>query len=185
MSAKKKKIYAMVLLVGLAALLVNQLLGSEPAPAAAAPGTASERPAADSATAATDAAPLTGRVAAAPFPRDLPGPEAIDSLRDAFVLTPAAHKAVLGNTDLSDSRTGRRAARLSVAAEFEESHQLLAVMTAPDTRVAIVDEQWVQVGQTVDGCRLLEIMGQTALFQCVDGRVLLTVPTLGEGTKDR
>ena len=92
---------------------------------------------------------------------------------------------MLGDSGRLDPKTGRRADRRSAALEFQKNHKLLAVMTAPDTRVAIVDEEWVRVGQAVDGCRLLEIMGQTALFECADGRAELAVSTLENGMPDR
>jgi len=179
---KKKKIYGLIMVLGLVALLADRLFLAEPLPAAATVTGGSVLPAAEP---VADAAPLTGRVAAAPFPTDLPGPEAVDSLRDAFALTPAARKVILGEPEGLDPDTGRRVSRRSAAAEFEESHKLSAVMTAPETRVAIVDEQWVQIGQAVDGCRLLEIMGQTALFECADGQAELTVSTLNDSVPPR
>ena len=106
-------------------------------------------------------------------------------MRDAFALPPAAREAMLGDSERLDAATGRRVDRRSAALEFQKNHKLLAVMTAPDTRVAIVDEEWVRVGQAVDGCRLLEIMGQTALFECADGRAELVVSTLVDDSPDR
>ena len=53
-------------------------------------------------------------------------------------------------------------------------------MTGTGTRMAIVDGQRVKVGQTVDGCKLLEIIGQAALFECADGVAKLKVSTLDD-----
>lgn len=184
MDAKKKKTYGIVLLVGLGALLVDRFLVAEPSPVAArtvAPAGAT----ADAPDPIVKASSVTGRVAAAPFPRDLPAPEGIELLRDAFALTPAAREAMLGDSARLDAAAGPRADRQSAALEFQKKHRLLAVMTGPDTRVAIVDDEWVRVGQAVDGCRLLEIMGQTALFECGDGRAELVVSTLSDDTPDR
>jgi len=187
-NAKKKKTYGCVVLAGLAALLVDRLFLSEPDPVAAADPAAAEapRPGAPlmSKTTTARASSPAVVVAAAPFPQDLPEYEPPGTVRDAFTLTPIARDAMLGlgGTGASDGTLPANARYAGpTIAQFKQNHRLFAVMTGAGARLAIVDQQRVRVGQSVDGCKLVEIMGQSALFQCADGLAELKVFTLDNG----
>ena len=179
MNAKKKKIYGAIVLMGLAALLVDRLVFTEPAPAVAAEDRQTQQPASPQDLETTDSAPS---VAAAPFPRGLPEFDPPETVRDLFLLTPAARRFMLGvgAGAPTGEAGGENAAYLGrpTIARFSAAHQLSAVMTGAGTRMAIVDGQRVKVGQPVDGCKLLEIIGQAALFECADGVAKLKVSAL-------
>ena len=188
MSAKKKKLYGAIVAVGLVALLVDQVFLAEPAPAVAARAMPRAGVAAGAAGGEPDASVLAAGVAAAPFPRRLPDPGPIASLRDAFALTPRSRQAMLGSsgeTGMVDPRTGRPVGRPSAASDFESSHKLSAVMSGTDTEVAIVDEEWVSVGEVIGGCKLTRITGQTAHFQCADGPAVLIIATRNDRLSER
>jgi hypothetical protein len=44
-------------------------------------------------------------------------------------------------------------------------------------RIAVVDDIWVHFGDSIDGCTLMGIEGQSAHFKCHDGEAVLTVTT--------
>jgi hypothetical protein len=187
MSANRKKLYGCILLLGLAGLLVDRLLFAEPSAAVA---TTSEPEPVDSEQPDPSAAngpygPTTGNpgaLAAAPFPRELPPLNPNVAVRDIFALTAVARRAMSDPVGLATSG-GPLADNVRVhgttIAQFTEKHRLSAVMAGAGARLAIVDDRWLQIGQSVDGCKLLEITGQKAIFQCADGAAELEVATAG------
>lgn len=188
MNTRKKKTYGCVVLAGLAALLIDRLFLSEPDPVAAADPPAAEAPRPDAPliSKTTNGSPSSPAVvvAAAPFPRDLPAYEPTGFVRDVFTLTPISRNAMLGLGDprASDGTLPGNARYAGpTIAQFKQNHRLFGVITGAGTRLAIVDEQRVRVGQSVDGCKLVEIMGQSALFRCADGLAELKVFPLDDG----
>ena len=184
----KKKTYGAILLVGLAALLVDKVFLAAPTPAAAAlaPGAAT-RGAAREHAAGFGAPVQTTAVTASAFPQSPPHPRVPGLARDAFTLTPDAHQAILGGAAneepaAGDSAGADAAPKVSSAAWFKANHKLDAVMTGSGTELAVVDGRKLQVGDSVDGCVLRKIIGQQAIFLCTDGPVVLRVALLGEAT---
>jgi len=182
-NARKKRIYGAVLLVGLGALLVDRVFLTPPASAVASGGAAAEGVADASAYPESAADGPAVSVCAAPFPRGLPEGEGQGPPRDAFVLTAAARRAMLG-IEAGDAEffgpAGRtKPQRGMTALEFQSAHGLSAVMSGPAARVAIVDGRWLRVGDVLDGCKLLAITGQSAVFACPNGKVVLSVSLPG------
>ena len=199
MSSKKKKTYALLVILGFVALLGDRLLTSAttPAPAAASSGAVTSpatRGGSDGASRPTDSNPgagaggPAGSVTTATFPRNLPAapptPDTDAPLRDVFGLTPEAYQALGGPAadaaaQAGGARSGSFGPHGMTAAQFTEDHRLTAVMQGPEIAIAVVDHQWVQPGQSIDGCTLVEITGRTASFRCSDALAELTVETHG------
>jgi len=165
MSARKKKTYAAVLIVAAMALLVDRLLvAGSLAPAAA----ATDR----SLTALGVKTPteVSALVAATPFPTALPQFSAAGEVRDIFSPTPRVQNILLGLEQWEDPRAGlassHRKPETAPAKLFEQNHHVTAVMVARQNAVAIVDDAWLKVGDTMDGCELVEITGTNVTFKC-------------------
>jgi len=185
-SGRKKKVYAAIVAVGLLALAVDRLVFSEPASAVASAGSkaspAAKKPARE---ASKGAVSLSATVAAEVFPHGIPKYDST-IVRDAFELTPSAQQTLLGPSVAANAGglLNGGASPASSVSEFRNAHKLLAVMTGPNLRVAIIDGQRVNIGQHIAGCELIEITGQSARFSCADGEVELRVSSLGVGNSD-
>ena len=59
---------------------------------------------------------------------------------------------------------------------FSERHRLSAVMQGADSAEALIDDQWLQPGDKLDGCILRRIEDQQAVFACLEGEATLSVP---------
>ena len=201
MTANKKKIYIAILVVGMAALGIDQLLRSEPAPAAAqspAAATQTPRSAAGSrpATASKSPAPKPKRdqagdydevaVTVAPFPQPLStAPPQDASWRDMFMLSPLAQEALFGPLEPpQEEEVEPVLPDKTTAAEFALRHRLVAVMASGQTSVAIVDEKWLRPGEVLDDCMLTKITGRSVWFECFDGPVELNIATYGSSPPD-
>ena len=195
MTSNKKKVYAGLVIVGFVALVGDRLLTSTttPAPAAAANGGPVTPPVTRGGSDGGSNTPggPAGSVTAAAFPRKLPAatptPDANAALRDAFGLTPAAHLALRGPAaDPAANKDGTHPADAlqhgMTAAQFTDSHRLTAVMQGPEIAIAVVDDQWIQLGQSIDGCTLVEITGRNASFRCGDALAELSVEIAGQPT---
>ena len=187
MSSKKKKTYAAVLAIGFLILVADRLLAPEPSRAAAKSKRmpATTRLAAD-ATTSRGGGPAAS-VTTAAFPRALPGADPQNSLRDAFGLTPAALQLLggpaSGTAELKASDQGQRPPDPGMtAARFIQLHRLTAVIQGPSASVAVLDDRWVQVGDTVDQCTLVGITGRSASFECPDGPADLSIEISGSGS---
>jgi hypothetical protein len=62
-----------------------------------------------------------------------------------------------------------------LARVFQERHAVSAIVCGGGVCVAVVDGLWVQVGQLVDGCRLVDFRGDTVVFDCEGRPVTLSV----------
>jgi len=185
-SGRKKKVYAAIVAVGLLALAVDRFVFSEPAPAAASAGSNGSSPAKRPAREASKGVvSLSATVAAEIFPRSIPRNDSTLA-RDAFEPTPTARQTLLGAGAAANTGNSLDGGTLpaSSASDFRNAHKLLAVMTGPNLRVAIIDGQRVSIGQHIAGCELIEITGQSARFSCADSEVELRVSSLDEGNSD-
>ncbi|MFQ5489712.1 MAG: hypothetical protein ACE5GE_03220 [Phycisphaerae bacterium] len=179
MTKKKKTIYGLMLGVGLLALLVDRLMTTRPAQASAAASSAPTLPGATANDPKANPTELES-VAAAPFPRVSADGSTLPPIRDAFTLLPAAVEALGGQ-----GQTGTRGPNAQSnnpsepsAAEFAAKHELSAVLEAGGFGVAVVDGQWVRVGDVLDACKLVEITGRQAIFECFDESAELAVRLL-------
>ncbi|MFQ5495960.1 MAG: hypothetical protein ACE5EX_11330 [Phycisphaerae bacterium] len=177
MTSQKKKVYVALLLCGGVALSVDRCVLSEPV-AGPESALATVPPATD-----TQKSDLVGTDdATLPIPR-LPFPEGVQSFDPALYLRDffAPPAAVLVRVAGSENQPGRSPGgstkeplRLTAAA-LKAAHRLRAVILHQRQRVAIVDDLWVHVGQTLDGCTLTALSGNSARFECRDGAAVLHV----------
>ena len=100
------------------------------------------------------------------FPQNLPRLSAGGSVRDLFSRT-ARHDAKLAAED------GAGRARPSDSATFMARHKLEGVMTNRGIEIAVVDGEWLHIGQSIDGCRLVKIEGTRAHFVCQNEQAVL------------
>ncbi|MCH7526621.1 MAG: hypothetical protein IID39_04215 [Planctomycetes bacterium] len=180
MAKNKKRVYAAVLLIGALALLLDRVLSSSsPASAQASALTlGSDQAAGDGALLGKDA-PAATRLATTAFPRDLPDVGSIAAVRDMFSITDTVRRAMLGaNSDdelgLESGGTGKTDRRVKPE-QFEKVHRLTGIMLGGEITFAIVDDEWLQVGDQLDGYRLIRIDGNMAWFQCAGGEAALSV----------
>ncbi|MEE9294759.1 MAG: hypothetical protein V3W34_07345 [Phycisphaerae bacterium] len=186
MSKRKKILYGGILLLGALALLLDRAVSSDSsAPASAmaqSPGRLAD-------LVAAAAFGPTVSVQAAPFPdaaRATVGPafqpakrqagKPVPHTRDLFALSHVVTEAMFGAGGENNSlAAGLRGRRVTTAEAFEQSHRLTAVMTSRDATFAIVDEQWLRVGDRLDNCELVKIAGTAATFRCPGGEAVLSV----------
>jgi hypothetical protein len=120
-----------------------------------------------------------------PFPRGAESffePAALSE--DLFMPPPAiwVDDAVQAGTDKGESGLqGGNSPEKATRAIFVSSHRLEAVIVEKRLRIAVVDGVWLRVGQSLDGCRLMDILGSEVRFGCKDGEAVLKV-SAGAGT---
>ena len=178
MATRKKQLYLGVMLLGGAALFVDRFLlpssATAPAPVAATPTRAgrSLRPATADAPGKDPAVELS--VPELPFPRNLPPWDHSGPMRDLFSPLTAGVQTTADNPDAASGQ--------GTCAAFSREHRLEAVFVesgatgngaAEGLRIAVIDGRWVRVGETLDGCTLIEADGNKVRFRCRDGELSL------------
>jgi hypothetical protein len=166
--------------IGLMAVVIDRLSGGGgPDPASAEP------PNVDAASAMTEVAPAAIKILVqpAPFPDNFPTVDRPGPVRDLFAMTPAVRSLLAPDEDVASADKepqGDDQKRPPTVEAFLADHDLSAVFVHGKARVAIVNGRMIQPGQTVEGCALREIIGQTVRFECRDGVAELRVePQLG------
>ena len=186
-SRRKKQLYLGVVLLGAVALLVDRLLlpAGVTGPADAAASVSRSVPGTGDNTGSTSSDPLS--IPEVPFPRGVMPLSPGASIRDLFVPLvrrsfgdPASSLADNGR----DGSTKGGAAGRSSSATFVSQHTLQGVMVNPRLKIAIVDADWVRLGEVIDGCTLAEIQGGAARFECFDGEAVLSVVNDVEAQQD-
>ena len=103
-----------------------------------------------------------------PFPKALSTLSPDESIPDLFLPSGMRH------AEAGDSGSGVGHAELRIrAAGFEEQYKLTGVMINARVHMAVVNGMWVEIGQSLSGCRLTIITGTEAEFHCPDGPVTL------------
>ncbi|MCK4659280.1 MAG: hypothetical protein KAV82_07125 [Phycisphaerae bacterium] len=187
MGKRKKQIYAGMLLVVGAGMVLDRITSAgNTAPAAVLGASkAANRPGAKVSSKVApkgehDQAPT---LSPAGFPANLPAGHA--EKRDLFRLSAVAQLAVLkapqtpehsDNASDSEPEEGPDKAALLIE-QFKAQHTLSAVMAGGEFKMAIVDGTPVEVGQLIGQCRLVRISGQVAVFQCLGEEFQLSVET--------
>ena len=180
MSGRKKRIYAGVMILGGIAMVVDRSLPSATVTSpdialASRPPTASVMP---------KAAPLS--IPELPFPRGLEPFDPKSELRDLFE---PPHLRSDGDSipAASDNPTADAGNRIglgeSTSAAFVTQHTLEGILVDERLKIAVIDGEFVQVGQSVGGCMLTSITATDVRFKCRDGTAALKVDTgelLGE-----
>lgn len=182
MEVSKKKTYAVILILGGVALLVDRLIlsksaagprmavASEAAPLANPPATPDDT--------AEGAGPLA--IPELPFPRDVARFSDESRLPDLFA-SPQERLRVSGATDSNDVVGEVMAASSSLSrSAFEKAHRLDGVFIQQRLRIAVIDGKWSRIGEKIDGCTLEEIASREVRFACNDGVAVLTLNLRGK-----
>lgn len=123
-------------------------------------------------------------IPAVPFPKNLPTFDPLRGIRDVFV---RPSEALVGDDGLLSGQEGPNTAgpkRPSSAADFVAQHTLSAVLDDPRLKIAVVEGQWIKVGDALDDCRLTTVSGTAAHFQCPDGEAVLDISESGVRIRD-
>lgn len=179
MNSNKKRLYLVVVLLGGLALAVDQFVLTDAAGLPASAQADSSVPARSTALGALEGEAAALSIPQLHFPRLVPEVDPGREIRDVFAppnryLTPKKD-AQLGpdNSQGAPSLEGKPGE--SKAQTFAGNHVLTAVMIQPRLRLAIVDDVWVSIGQTVDDCVLKHVENGNAVFECSDGEAVLQV----------
>jgi hypothetical protein len=90
-----------------------------------------------------------------------------NTLRDVFAVGPAW---------LAQAEQGAKVDPLAASIEkFRQSHRLTGVLSSSGREHAMVDNQIVAVGQSVDGFKLVSVSHRSATFESGEARVVLNM----------
>ncbi len=166
MNKHKKRIYGSILLLGGVALLLDRTVFSTSGAPSVAQGY-TDRPL-SALGVETESGP-TVSVAAAPFPGRLPDLGPVGELRDAFATTEVISEALIGGSEGEGIGSLRRRGGRPGAPtpeSFRENHRLGGVMLGARVSFAIVDGEWLRLGDRLNDWELIEMTGTTATFRC-------------------
>lgn len=171
MDQRKKKIYIILLVGSGVVLFVNYVLFSDEEVRRVAPVGATT--VSLKTVGATKAITSADAIPELVFPRELPSWPTEGRNRDIF----AAPYETVSGTHASDALIAgsiRSSGNQNIGrAEFADNHRLQMVLDDKQRPIAVVDDQWLHLGDEIDQCKLLSVKGTTALFDCYDGEVLL------------
>ncbi len=172
MTPQKKRLYIAILACGVIALIIDRVaVGYAPEVAIAAPAPSAILPDDSSAVAAIDSIP------------ELPFPQLVEALGpsefvDFFMPPTLRHRSSASEQDdeASDiNNLTQKTLGKNDYLTFESTYTLDAVMLSPKFHVAIINGSWVQLGQSLDGCKLSKLTDNIARFECSDGIATLSV----------
>ncbi len=185
MSGRKKRIYLGLMALGATALLVDRFVlsdGVTQPDSALAGDRLVSAPIAPPAGNSTVALPIPK----IPFPRGLAPFDPDRAARDVF-LPPAfvgeRRDSGDGNMAAGDGSSARPGT--TGTAMFITRHKLDGVLIDQGLKIAIVDGLWIRLGELLDGCKLTDISGQEARFECRDAQAVLAIAVApgGAGAK--
>lgn len=185
MSQTKRRVYIGIMIVGAMALAVDRFALSGATVVALETTGQVHTPTAGVATltagAATQVAlesPTSLPIPEIPFPRGVKDYASVLPVRDLFarVSVSGAIVDVTPDKDGTVSASSKRPMVLS-SAVFAERRRLNAIVMVQRLKIAVVDGNWVRVGQVIDGCELRSVSGTQARFVCHDGDAVLIVDT--------
>lgn len=185
----KKKVYALVLGLGVIALAVDKLAltdsGAGPQAAYAAGNQTRPSPPASDQSAVADGAATP--IPELPFPRSLPPFDPAMDRRDLFAIPKSIRErlkpAEPKNAPGADIGTKRGP---SGAEGFESRHRVSAVLSFGGESMAVVDDVRMRVGDILDDCELVEIMvaDRSVVFRCDNKKAILTTAPITEGKSE-
>lgn len=174
MKRTKLRIYLAVILLGLAALVVDRWRGSRRRPASAEASnvvaSAPRPPAGETATSPNQ--PLSVTMPA--FPKLASDPLRLAGVRDPFTIAAAARSALLPAPPPPEEQEQGRGT-LAPSAAFRAAHRLHAIVFVSAARVAVLDGVMVSEGQRIDDCDLERISERSVRFACPDADVDLVI----------
>jgi len=176
MGTARKKTYVAALLLCVLALGVDQLFLSGdargPQQAAGAPAATTDRAPLDPAnTERTETV-----IPTLPFPFGVQKYATASLGADVFVPPSLRGSNGVGSdgtpmasTTLSEPSSTGRLDRTTFASRY----RLDGMIATQETRLVIIDGRWVRIGESIRGCRLIQIVARDALFECFDGQAIL------------
>lgn len=184
MSFHKKRKYIALMAAGGVALVVDRLVLTDgatgPSAAVALTSNASTAPV----ETATAQGAIPSSIPELPFPRDLGTLDVNSAIRDLFAPPEFDADTGANGSRPDNGRPGGDGGDHTTGAMFVARHRLSAVLIRQGLRIAVIDKTWVRIGQTLEGCTLLSVSGNEALFECTDGRVVLNVIEPGSVLRD-
>ncbi len=184
MTKKRKHLYAVILILGVIVIALDRVSQN---PTISAPATAVAASANHPNSPQDSVTPnhTNFSIPEMPFPENLPPFDNHFALRDIFVPPLARSKANLSNDDADNGRSDRdRHAGPLRSDVFSSHHSLNAILNGPRLKIAVIDEQWVHVGDILDGCKLQKIEGISAIFSCPDGSAILNLMSADSSIPD-
>lgn len=166
---KEQKVFFGLLVVGLVALGVDRFVLS-PGTAEASDDSASLLVAKAPTSAAGAASPATAVKSPAVATANNPIAQKLNDLSESLHLANAPVKDSFSVPAAWNEKPGTVGA---TGKSFEQSHELSGVMVSGRHPAAMIDGKLVQVGQTVDGYKLVSVMQGAAVFQSADTFVTL------------
>ncbi|MCG3136672.1 MAG: hypothetical protein HJJLKODD_00507 [Phycisphaerae bacterium] len=181
MSTAKKKLYLIVVAVGLLALVVDRLMSSAPQNAEATQSSTAENVHAPVAPAKSDKTKSAAdNLDQKLFPENMLPVDWSKSLSDPFATPEVVQKMLARKTPAAGPENPTHNVRLPgeplTISEFQAAHQLRGVMLSDATDVpnsAVVDDQVVVEGRKFDDAVLLRVERDRVYFQCKDGEAVL------------
>ena len=175
MSFQKKRTYLALMAAGGVALVVDRLVLTDGATGpSAAVALASDASTAPVETASAQGATLSS-IPELPFPRSLGTLDVNAAIRDLFAPPELDADAGANGSQPGNDRPGGDGDGHTTGAMFVSRHRLSAVLIQQRLRIVVIDETCVRIGETLEGCTLLSMSGNEALFECMDGQAVLKV----------
>ncbi|MBU0718129.1 MAG: hypothetical protein KJ749_07775 [Planctomycetes bacterium] len=176
MTARKKRKYAVVMLLSAAGLAVNTLMlpDADPAPAVALVADRSVS------TMSLDLLPLS--IPELPFPVVIRSFDPTVEFRDLFEslhLRDTEALRAAGVPDPTELSAANGRSENGGRERFVREHVLRAVMLRDRLRIAVIDDKLVTIGEEIDGCELADIQDGTVRFECADGSAALELSSFG------
>jgi hypothetical protein len=185
MLARRKRLYIGVMILGGVALFVDRFVLPDDATA----NPLSEPPA-DTRVSEAVVEPSTPEgtmsIPDLPFPRAVERFTFGNEIHDLFAPPQAVRNGApsAGLEGSVEAAQKERNGRDSDRATFAAGHELTGLLTREGLRIAIVNDRWLRIGDSVDGCTLKDTSGEAARFECPDGEVVLTTGRSREGGGD-
>lgn len=187
MDQRRRKLYLALLGLAAAGLVIDRFVLTQSATAPASAGI----PASPHATTGIQAenAGKTGlpggpstSIPEIPFPRGLQTAKDKRPILDLFA-PPHVRLQNKSSAGLSHNRGPIRSGaglpeRLS-GAMFERRHTLEGVLVQQRLKLAVLNGRSMRIGDSIDGCKLTEVSGYEARFECDDGPVVLKLKGVG------
>jgi len=180
MSRKRKRLYSAVVLACGSALGLDSLVVSGDLPQAGVP----TKIAAASSKLLSEIPDMA--IPELPFPKGITPVDPSVGVRDLFAPPQGDRESSSGGPDAD--KPGDVAERLSApgrlsSAVFANTHRLSGIMLDERLRIAGVDDRWIGIGASVQGCTLTDISAREAKFRCFDNEVVLTLDCVEAGTR--
>lgn len=169
MANRKKRTYLIVLVVSAIALFIDRMIVSDHGVA----------PAQAIVSVPQTVSPPTAESLAIPelsFPKGVRPLSAKADIRDLFYPPQLSDNALArSGSEHSSAESDRSQPRRRNAEQFAEHHTLDAVLINERLKIAIIDGHWLTLGQSIDGCTVSDVAGNTVYVQCGDGRATLKI----------